>query len=269
MCINSPHLCMISLFPFYKLLILPFTSFCHVWKEGTTRQFDFCWSYRISDEHKTQEDTRKVLCCHEESFCFTSSFLNTRPTDSQNFPMLQQFSKCSTNQQTSWYDVTHCLDQVHLHEAWVTPQHTSEPPPPTPQKRVYIPVQCDTPAALKPHECFLFSMQPLYVSFMRVLPEQDGSLGLGKKRRHSCQKWSVVEKQWHTLCDSHCSLNPVLLAVIPCSFYLSDHGCLLQLVVSALAPEHWDNLTNMVVPLAKGTEKKGENERNALIAARI
>lgn len=78
----------------------------------------------------------------------------------------------------------------------------------SPQKRVYIPVQCNAPTALKPHKCFLFSLQPLHVSFMRVLPEQDGSLGLGKKRPHSCQKRSVVEKQWHALCDSHCSSNP-------------------------------------------------------------
>lgn len=78
----------------------------------------------------------------------------------------------------------------------------------SPQKRVYIPVQCNMPTALKPHKCFLFSLQPLHVSFMRVLPEQDGSLGLGKKRPCSCQKRSVVEKQWHALCDSHCSSNP-------------------------------------------------------------
>lgn len=44
--------------------------------------------------------------------------------------------------------------------------------------------------------------------FYEGLPEQDGSLGLGKKRPDSCQKWSVVEKQWHALCDSHCSPNP-------------------------------------------------------------
>lgn len=134
-----------------------------------------------------------------------------------------------------------------------------------------ISVQCNTPTALKPHKCLLFSLQPLDVSFMRVLPEQDGSLGLGKKRPNNCQKRSVVEKQWHALCESHCSSNPdVLLAVILCSFYLSDHGCLLQLVVSALAQEHIDDLTNMVVPLAKRMEKKGRgNERNALIVAGI
>lgn len=56
----------------------------------------------------------------------------------------------------------------------------------------------------------------------------------------------------------------ILRALILCYFYLSDHGCLLQLLVSALALKHWDDLTNMVAPLAKRMEKKGQgNERNA------
>ncbi|TNN46173.1 hypothetical protein EYF80_043640 [Liparis tanakae] len=42
-----------------------------------------------------------------------------------------------------------------------------------------------------------------------------------------------------------------------------------QLVVSALARERRDDLTDVVAPLAKRTEKKGRgNERNALIAAK-
>lgn len=49
----------------------------------------------------------------------------------------------------------------------------------------------------------------------------------------------------------------VLLAVIHCLFYLLDHSCCLQLVLAALAQQHWDDLTNMGEALAKRIEKKG------------
>lgn len=62
----------------------------------------------------------------------------------------------------------------------------------------------------------------------------------------------------------------VLRAVILCSFCLSNHSCLRKLVVSALAQEHRDDLTNVVASAAKGTEKKeAGNGRNSLIAPGI
>lgn len=52
------------------------------------------------------------------------------------------------------------------------------------------------------------------------------------------QETSAVEKQWHALCDSHCSRLPFLSGCV--SFWCETSG-----------------LTSMVAPLAKMTEKTG------------
>lgn len=172
------------------------------------------------------------MCCHLVSFSESclASLLNTRPMETSATPDSQRSLCCCAFRNKTGRKCDQPTYHLHIklhtlfikyicskHE-WLIiftesiPSTRQSSPPLTvtlsPQKRVYIPVQCNTPTALKPHKCFLFSLQPLYVSFMRLLPEQDGSLGLGKKRPDSCQKRSVVEKQWHALCDSHCSSNP-------------------------------------------------------------
>lgn len=101
--------------------------------------------------------------------------------------------------------VTHHFHREH-------PQHTSELSSPrchpfTPEEGLYSSsMQCaNSPQATQ--MLLIFTATPLCL-FYEGLPEQDSSLGLGKKRPDSCQKRLVVEKQWHALCDSPCSPNP-------------------------------------------------------------
>lgn len=61
----------------------------------------------------------------------------------------------------------------------------------------------------------------------------------------------------------------VLLALILGSFYLSDHGCLVQLVLSVLAHQATGQATcSCLLPKGYGRKEKGK-KRNALIATRI
>lgn len=172
------------------------------------------------------------------------------------------------------------FDQAHMQTAWVThhldrehPQHTSELSSPrhhpfTPEGSLYSSSSqyANTPQATWMLLTFTATSRCL---FCEGLPERDGS----RKR-----KAPTAAKNDHWLRNNGTSCviltaprtPDVLPALILCSFYLPDHGCLLRLVVSFLALEQWHDLTNMVMPLAKRTEKKGwGNERNALIAARI
>jgi len=142
--------------------------------------------------------------------------------------------------------------------------------------RVYIPGQCNTPKALKPHKCFLFSQQKLYVSFIRFLPEwlcvKNGSLGFGKKRPDSCQKLLVVEKQWHALCDSHCFANPrrppccnPLFLLFVRSQLLPPIGCVSFGPGTLRRPDQYGRAS-----CQKGLGRKEEGLRKkSLIAARI
>lgn len=77
----------------------------------------------------------------------------------------------------------------------------------SPQKSLYSCLQQHASSPLATQMLLIFTATLSLSLFVRLLPEQDGSLGLGKKRPDSCQQPSVVEKQWHALCDSHCSSN--------------------------------------------------------------
>lgn len=67
--------------------------------------------------------------------------------------------------------------------------------------------RCNMQTGLKPHKCLLFSLQPLFVFFWMVA--RDGWLfGFKKETILQLPKMIGVEKQWHALCDSHCSSNP-------------------------------------------------------------
>lgn len=104
--------------------------------------------------------------------------------------------------------------------------------------------------AIKPHKCFLLSLSPLCV-FILEFGTEGLSIGFRKEMTPQLQETSAVEKQWHILCNSHCSRLPSLSGI---SFWCETSG-----------------LTSMVAPLAKMTEKtgwRGEN-RNALIITRI
>lgn len=77
----------------------------------------------------------------------------------------------------------------------------------TPEESLYSCLQQHASSPLATQMLLIFTATLSLSLFVRLLPEQDGSLGLGKKRPDSCQQPSVVEKQWHALCDSHCSSN--------------------------------------------------------------
>lgn len=141
--------------------------------------------------------------------------------------------------------------------------------PLSPQKRVYIPVSVQYASSPQATQMLLIFSAASLCLFYEGSARAGRLFGFRKEKAPQLPKLMVVEKQWHTLCDSHCSLNLFLLAVIPGSFYLSHHGCLVQLVVSALAWEHWDNLTNMVGASCQREREERGCERNALIAARI
>lgn len=92
------------------------------------------------------------------------------------------------------------------------PQRTSELSSPhhhpfTPEEGLYSSSMQHANSPQATQMLLIFTATSLSL-FLRALPEQDGSLGLGKKRPDSRQKRLVVGKQWHALCDSHCSSNP-------------------------------------------------------------
>lgn len=109
----------------------------------------------------------------------------------------------------------------------------------------------------------------LSLPFFEWLREMDGSLGLRKKQSYSCQKWLELRNNGTPCVILTAPQTPdVLLALILCSLYLWDHGCLLQLVLSFLAQEHRDNQHGCAA-CQKEREERKRGKRNVLIARRI
>lgn len=107
-----------------------------------------------------------------------------------------------------WYVVIHCLYKVH--GQWVSFSHWASPAHIRPFYGLYPSSMhhANSPEATQMLLIFPVASLCLFFFFLSVLPEQESSLFLGRKRPDSRQKQLVVEKQWHALCDSYCPPEP-------------------------------------------------------------